>query len=122
MDLDVAQQGRPVTRRRFSNKFKRELVTRCLAPGASVARIAREHDLNTNQVFKWCRRFGPQPVTSPPPLLPVTLIDSADRAPAPGPAQHDGTIEIELSNARVRITGSVDADALRTAIEALRAR
>lgn len=124
MDASVAQQDRPATRRRrFSIEFKRGLVAQCLAPGASVARIAREHDLNTNQVFKWCRRFGALPLPAAPPLLPVAVIDSADPAPAATlPAPRSGSIEIEVSNACVRISGAVDADTLRTVIEALRAR
>ena len=124
MDASVAQQDRPATRGHcFSIQIKRGLVAQCLAPGASVARIAREHDLNTNQVFKWCRRFGAQPLPAAPPLLPVAVIDSADQAPATAePAPCPGSIEIEVSNARVRITGPVDATVLRTVIEALRAR
>jgi transposase len=34
--------------------FKKKLIVEdALAPGASVSRVARAHDLNTNQVFKW---------------------------------------------------------------------
>ncbi|MBK9467510.1 MAG: transposase [Gammaproteobacteria bacterium] len=35
--------------RRHSLAFKRAVVELALQPGASVARIAREHDLNTNR-------------------------------------------------------------------------
>ena len=87
-----------------------------------MARIAREHDLNTNQVFKWCRRFGSALPVMAPPLLPVAVIDSSDRPAAPEPARPDGNIEIELACARVRITGAVDASVLRTVIDALRSR
>ena len=37
--------------RRHALSFKRKLVALTLAPGASVARIAREHGVNANQVF-----------------------------------------------------------------------
>ena len=43
--------------RRHSLAFKRAVVELALQPGASVARIAREHDLNTNQVFGWRRAY-----------------------------------------------------------------
>ncbi|TJE17698.1 transposase, partial [Escherichia coli] len=33
-------------RRSFSNNFKLQMVKLALQPGASVARIAREHDMN----------------------------------------------------------------------------
>lgn len=37
-------------------EIKRALVVLSLQPGASVDRIAREHDVNaTNQVFSWRR-------------------------------------------------------------------
>mgnify|MGYP000861220755 FL=1 len=42
-------------RRSFSNKFKLQMVKLALQPGASVARIAREHDINDNLLFKWLR-------------------------------------------------------------------
>lgn len=40
-------------RRSFSNEFKLQMVTLALQPRGSVARIAREHDINDNLLFKW---------------------------------------------------------------------
>ncbi len=42
-------------RRSFSNEFKLQMVKLASQPGASVARIAREHDINDNLLFKWLR-------------------------------------------------------------------
>ena len=42
-------------RRSFSNEFKLQMVTLALQPRGSVARIAREHDINDNLLFK-CKR------------------------------------------------------------------
>ena len=42
-------------RRRFSEEFRRGLVQKKLVPGASVAKIALEHRLNANLLFKWRR-------------------------------------------------------------------
>nr|WP_244582683.1 transposase [Escherichia coli] len=42
-------------RRSFSNNFKLQMVKLALQPGASVARIAREHNINDNLLFKWLR-------------------------------------------------------------------
>ena len=39
-------------RRTFSNEFKLQMVKLALPPGASVARIARGHDINDNLLFK----------------------------------------------------------------------
>jgi len=63
-------------------EFKRALVALSLEPGASVARIAREHGVNANQVFSWRRlyqqgRLGVPAVMRDDSLLPVVLAPSA---------------------------------------------
>ncbi|HAZ3163696.1 TPA: transposase [Escherichia coli] len=42
-------------RRSFSNEFKLQMVKLALQPRDSVARIAREHDINDNLLLKWLR-------------------------------------------------------------------
>lgn len=44
------------TRRSWSLEERRRIVGEALAPGASVAAVARRHGLNANLVFKWIRR------------------------------------------------------------------
>lgn len=94
-------------------EFKRALVALSLEPGASVARIAREHGVNANQVFSWRRlyqqgRLGVPALMRADGLLPVVL---APPAPAPNNADTDGdgdaggTIVLELGEVRVRIEG-----------------
>jgi transposase-like protein len=48
MELEAAIVQR---RQRFSLEQKRQMVEATLAPGASVARVTREHGVNANQVF-----------------------------------------------------------------------
>ena len=38
-------------RRRCSAEVRRLIVEEALEPGASVARVARKHEINANQVF-----------------------------------------------------------------------
>ena len=45
-------------RRRRSIGERRRVVEETLAPGASVARVARAHGINANQVFHWRRLFN----------------------------------------------------------------
>ncbi len=45
-------------RRTFSNEFKLQMVKLASQPGASVARIAREHDINDNLLLKWLWLIG----------------------------------------------------------------
>ncbi|UMS25433.1 IS66-like element accessory protein TnpA [Escherichia coli] len=62
-------------RRSFSNNFKLQMVKLALQPGASVARIAREHDINDNLLFKWLRLWQNEGRVSR--RLPVTTSSDA---------------------------------------------
>jgi transposase-like protein len=44
-------------RQRYSIAEKRRIVEETLAEGASVARVARAHGINANQVFGWRRLY-----------------------------------------------------------------
>jgi len=43
-------------RRRYDPKWQSEIVTLCLAPGASVSRIALTHGVNANLLWKWIQK------------------------------------------------------------------
>ena len=65
-------------RQRWSIAEKRRIVEETLIEGASVARIARAHGVNANQVFGWRRlyrsgRLGEQKPTMK--LLPVRVSE-----------------------------------------------
>jgi transposase-like protein len=55
----VLSVGRAVTprRRRRSTEERRLIVEEALEQGASVARVARRHRVNANQVFGWKRLY-----------------------------------------------------------------
>jgi transposase-like protein len=59
------------TRRFRSKQERRQIVEETLKPGASVSLVARAHDVNTNQVFKWRRQYhqGQLEVDAPTTLL-----------------------------------------------------
>ena len=44
--------------KRWPEALKREIVAATRAPGASVSVVARQYDVNANQVFSWRRRYG----------------------------------------------------------------
>jgi transposase len=44
-------------RRRRSVEEKRRIVEETLEAGASVARVARRHAVNANQVFYWRKKY-----------------------------------------------------------------
>src|SRR2546425_12778275 len=64
-------------RRRRSLEEKRRIVEETLRAGASVARVARRHAVNANQVFYWRKKYreGRLGKNQSSKLLPVTLSD-----------------------------------------------
>jgi transposase len=105
-----------------------------LAEGASVARIARAHGVNANQVFGWRRlylsgRLGEQratmkllPVRVSESLPPVTTHASGEAATSievANPKSNPGRIHIELRQAKVRIEGDADPGLVRVLLECL---
>ncbi len=115
-------------RQRRSIAEKRRIVEETLVEGASVARVARAHGINANQVFGWRRlyqagRLGER--KSAMKLLPVRVNESVPEAlPVRGsadfPKAQPGTIHIELRQAQVRIEGYADAALVRVLLECLR--
>jgi transposase len=103
-------------------------------PGASVSKVARQYDVNANQVFMWRRRYrdvGEQPALQPPlstpALVPVTITPEPEEAavapPAPPAETALETIEIELpEGCRVRVGSRFDGRALKRVLDVLRRR
>jgi len=114
------------TKRFRSKQERRQIVEETLKPGASVSVVARAHDVNANQVFKWRKeyregRLDVEPTTSA--LLPVRIRESLPMVRLPlsrrRKARRVGIIDIDLGHARVRIDGGADPDCVRAALEGL---
>jgi transposase len=106
-------------RRWRSVSEKRRIVELTLAPGASVALVARAHGVNANQVFKWRREFErgalSEPVSASASLLPVVLSGGDKQQTS------SGCIHIELQGrALISIESGADPALLRTILESLR--
>ena len=117
-------------RQRRSIAEKRRIVEETLVEGASVARVARAHGINANQVFGWRRLYLAGRLGERKPamkLLPVRVSESLpaplpmERRSADFPKPQPGTIHIELRQAQVRIEGSADPALVRVLLECLRA-
>jgi transposase len=129
-DVDTSEKRR----KRWPEALKREIVAATLKPGASVSVVARQYDVNANQVFMWRRRYrdaGEQPALQPPSstpaLVPVTITSEPEVAPVAPPAlpaeTASDTIEIEVSgDCRVRVGSGFDARALKRVLDLLRRR
>ena len=126
-DVRVGRQGR----RRRSASEKLEILQLTMAPGASVAEIARAHGVNANQVFKWRRLFEKGQLGDARPtstaLLPVTISADVETRPEPAAAPADaqmcsgGSIHIELlGRAIISVESGADSALVRCVLESLR--
>jgi len=133
-------------RKKRSALERRRIVEETLAPGASVARVARSHGINANQVFAWRKlhlagklvdHAEPAANGSTPLLLPVTVRET-ERLPETAPCTtaplttpsaepvpcvsqlSAASIEIQLPKAMVRVEGIADGATLRLILECLR--
>lgn len=120
----VIRSSKRGTYRRHSDEFKRAVVAQSLRGGTSVARVAREHGVNANQVFSWRRQFGdvqPGAAAGACTFLPVTLA-AAPAPPAPVVDPQDtppGVIELTVGQARLRLEGSVEMAVLALVLQRL---
>ena len=117
-------------RRTYALEYKQEVVRKCRQPRVSVSAIALAHGLNANVVRKWMRKqtlVPPAPRSaSSPILLPVTVTaapvkrtKTAAVAPASRQRASEGSIDIELNGARIRLQGTVDGKTLRCVLTLL---
>jgi transposase len=119
------ETSKQIVRRRRSVEEKRRIVEETLETGASVARVARRHAVNANQVFYWRKKYreGRLGKNQSSKLLPVTLSDiswnKSGRSSGGSSPLAVGTMEIKLAKGQLRVTGRVEAEALRTVLEYL---
>ena len=137
--------SQPRIKRRYrSAEERRRIVEETLAPGTSVAIVARAHGVNANQVFGWRKLYQAgllgsanaasvqQAGTSSVRLLPVTVSADSECQQAQAavgklgegdhePVSSSGVIELTLAKAQIRITGKVEPGVLRVLLECLRA-
>jgi transposase len=124
----------PRTRHTVEEKLR--IVEETRARGASVATVARRHNVNRNQVFAWRQLYRrgllhPQAAKGDAKMLPVTVstptVLPTERAPrtvpsksSSDPKQDSRLIEIKLSNGHsIVLRGRVDAEALSRVIDLL---
>jgi transposase len=121
----IVETPKQITRRRRSVEEKRRIVEETLEAGVSVARVARRHAVNANQVFYWRKKYreGRLGKNQSSKLLPVTLSDisgsTSRRAGYASSSSAMGSMEIKLAKGTLRVAGNVDVVVLRTAIECL---
>jgi transposase len=121
----VHQTGKK--RQRRTAEEKRRIVEATLVPGASIARVAREHGVNANQVFQWRYEYRKQTSgnrdETKTELLAVTLASESGRrnkAEVVPSAPASGSIHIELpGRAVISVVNGVDTSLVRAVLESL---
>ena len=102
-------------RRRWDDDEKLAMVEASLAPGASVARIARERDVAPSLIYKWRRRLCGAAGVKPRGFAAVMISPGA-------PIRSDAdplAMVIEIGDATVRVANSISPALLMTALRAL---
>ena len=116
-------------RRSWPVADKRRIVELTLAPGASVARVARAHGVNANQVFIWRRAFERgelvESAALATALLPVTVSvpdeASVEESGQSEPPRTSGLIHIEFpGRALISVESGADPALLHSILESLR--
>jgi transposase len=122
-------------RRQHTIDEKVRIVKETHVRGASVATVARRHDVNPNQVFAWRQLYrrgllDPDAAQESPPMLPVKVstptVVPTERARAAEPRNRHRRkrssrfIEIQLCNGHsIVLHGRIDAEALSRVIDLL---
>jgi len=127
----------PRTRHTIEEKLR--IVEETRARGASVATVARRHNVNPNQVFAWRQLYRrgllnrqgakgdakmlPVKVSTPTVLPTETVRHTAASQRPPETKQASRLIEIRLRNGHsIVVSGCVDAEALSRVIDLLAQR
>lgn len=112
--------------RSWPEALKREIVSASFSPGSSVSKVARQYDVNANQVFSWRKRYRDDvrvPAVSLGPQLFPVMVTAEANAGAPQPVSVAEMIEIDLAGKyRVRVGSGVDKQALRRVLDVLEGR
>ena len=102
-----------VPRRRWSGAAKARLVEEALDPAANVSAIARRHGMAPSQLFGWRRQALKSGSVERDEVVSFAQVQ-------PVPSQ--GSIEIVIGDAMIKIGADVDARQLQMVLRAVRAR
>jgi transposase len=114
-------------RLRRTPEEKRRIVEATFVTGASIARVAREHGVNANQVFQWRYEYRKGTLgvrqQGQTRLVPVTVTGEPSSVTVPGivpVVAGSGSIHIELpGRALISVEAGVDPELVRTVLGSL---
>ena len=115
-------------RRRWSTEEKLRILAQGMAPNSSASLTCRVHGISSGQFYTWRKQFRtgeltgfvPVSVVPDPPMAALSSCEPSAVIGRPLDIGEPATIEVELpSGIKLRLTGAVDAAALRQVISAL---
>ena len=128
--------GSSRVRRHWTVNEKRRIVEESLSSTRSMASLAREHDLNANQLFYWRKLYHAGQLAAESSvdgsslrLLPVLVRDEEPAEAKVSDTERDArestklglTLNIEIpGRALVSLAGAVDVEMVRAVLESLR--
>jgi len=117
------RKGRP----NYPADFKERLARQACEPGVSVSKLARQHGINVNMLFKWRRDLRAGLLTASGSqsahFLPVLVQPAAafpDLPALPSIASSARFVEIVIADAVVRVSAGTDASLLQLVLQSLR--
>jgi transposase len=110
------RKGRP----NYPAEFKRRLAVAASEPGVSVSKLAQEHGVNANMLFKWRRDLRAAAAPDSAMLLPVVVQRAPVQPIRPSASSSACPIEIVIADAIVRVGADTAAALLRMVLQSLR--
>lgn len=105
----------PERRRRWSLEQKRALVEASMAPGASIAAVARSADLSPALIYRWRRELTGGGDRRPEGFTPVAVL------PETIGSDQSAAMQISIGGATVRVPNGTSLPLLIAALRELRA-
>jgi transposase len=120
----VGQTSNRKGRSNFPTEFRHRLATAARKAGVSVSKLAQQHGINANMLFKWRRDLHAGLLTEsksqPAHLLPVVVQRAEALQAHPSVTSSASIIEIVIADAVVRVSAGTYAALLQLVLHSLR--
>ena len=108
--MDAMTSDKTTTRRRYSADFKAQVVGECNTGGASVAKVAMSHGINTNVVHGWRKLAREAGAARPVSSLEFVAV-ALPAAPLQSVAERGIEVELRRGTVTMKITWPTSATA-----------
>jgi transposase len=109
---DRVEGGHLQPRRRWSDEFKEKAVAEALVPGANVSAIARRIGVEPSQLFGWRRKALREGL--------ISVLEPQPKSPVSSTQCKSAVVEITIGAAVIRVNDTIDEEALRRVLRAVR--